>query len=1182
MADTIYRVSLAGLGFRSIQDAVSAAAIDIDNLYANQIPIDGNFIINVEDGIYAGFKILDGATNGLAGTPYRLIIKSADASAYIPVIDFNRSFSFNQLYESTIAGADIGNFNPNVSIESLRFQYFPIGIRAVSNCHNIKINKCVLANNRNAGIFVDNCENVQMLQNVVTNGDYGLIARLCKNIAIIHNTVFLNGSISNSPGKAQAAIWAQLAYDIGGGVGDTGKLHILGNIAWNTVGATLSLLRDDVERQAIISNYNDFIVGSDKFITIETRNIASAGGALQQTFIPNISRWKAIGFDDNSISEDPRFISPIVASAGRSRHIIDLTLFSDSPAKGIVPSFANDLDATATWLPSYVSSSDFSSDILGNNRLSNGTAAGANDAATGSGFFGSDVLASPIESGDNVDCGSEPLDEIKNKNLDLWFPKYKAGYFYSRDREYYLYAKKECRYIGELAVTKFIMPYRIDTKSPIYVKVNGREIDYLSYLDIVGDEIYLYHKDLTISTGDEELEIRYSIVQIEGGPARPYSRRKPNVSIDALLELKTRETYSIFKIKDGQTRYFLPKNYVAKGPVVVTDDSSYPTNPSFVTNREFAVSWNNKFQQAEIVFERNSNLVSNSNFEYSSNSLPMAWTASGVSIQSGVTPNYSIAGSTVCSLNWSGYIQQTFPITSGNSALSWYAYSPVQARGDVSLLFFDGHNRNLGHYSNQRFNTTTSWNRFFIKIGQENNSTGITGLGGYSQIELNRVDVPTNAKSVEISFHSNITGSILIDAVQFEHVDYPSYYHRSPYGFEMTVEFETSEDEYFIDYGKPMSSVVTTQNEGFLYIPEISAAAFDGPLNSSVTTLHEWKWPQGRKYILPWARTAGKDKLRKRPATRMHPHPQDTDYPIVPVIATPEVSAVELIPDVIIASQEDRNGVCFTISASDSLNNPFSDAYFTAWIIDARQRFPGWLFKKFYGAKEQLGQTVYGKLDNAGTCSLTWIPPSRNDVTIITNVPRPITKTTNGQNISIIKTKYAVSPEFNGNVVILNEQNNVINVETSITYGNYRCSFTDNQSIVTTEYPVKPGTIRVLLDNIELKETFISTPDSDQFYADYANGLIIVKGKVELLYIEYIPCYTFMDRTDPYKILVYHDKVFGTYEGQITVCHDTISTLYVDLLDYSLGLYKEYKFDLLTSNGLLNNSKLINKAYLEI
>ena len=1182
MADRTYRVSPAGAGYKTIQDAVLAAVIDIGTIYANQQPIDGNFIVDVEDGIYSGFKVTDGGTNGLAGTIYRLIIRSADPSSYIPVIDYNRSFSLDRFYGSSIAGADLGDFNPNITIENLRFQFFPLGIRAASNCHNIKINKCIVANNRNAGILVDNCDNVQILQNVVTNGDYGIVARLCKNVAIIHNTVFLNGSITNKPGKAEAAIWVQLGYDFGGGTGDSGKLHLIGNIAWNTTGATLSLLRDDVERQAIISNYNDFVIGSDRFITIETRNIASAGGSLQQTFIGNLVRWKAIGFDENSISEDPRFISSLVASAGRSRHILDLTLFTDSPVKGMVPSFFADADATSSWLPGYVSSSDFSSDILGNNRLAGGTSIGANDSPSGSGFFGSDVLASPILDGDNIDCGSEPLDEIRNKSLDLWFPKYKVGYFYSRDREYYLYSKKECRYIGELAVTKFIMPYRIDPKSPIYLKVNGREVEALTYLDIVGDEVYLYHKDLTISTGHEEVEIRYSIVQVEGGPARPVNRRKPNISIDSLLQLKTKETYSVFKVKDGHTRYFLPKTYIPKGPVVITDDSTYPTNPNFVTNREFAVSWDQRFQQAEIVFERNTNLVANSNFEYSSNSLPMAWTASGVSVRSGVTPTYSIAGSTVCSLDWSGYIQQSFPITSGNSNVSWYAASPVEAVGDVSLLFFDGHNRNLGYFSGQTFNTSKSWSRFFIRIGEENNSTGNLDQRQYPVIELGRVDIPTNAKSVEIAFHSNYTGSILLDAVQYEHTDYPSYYHKSPYGFEMTVEFETSEDEYFIDYGRPMASAVTTQNEGFLYIPELPASAFDGPASSSVTTLHEWKWPQGRKYIMPWARIAGKDKLRKRPLSRMHPYPQDTEYPIVPVIKTPEVSTVELIPDTVIANQSDRNGVSFTISASDSINNPFSDAYFTTWITDVRQRFPGWLFKKFYGAKEQLGQTVYGKLDNAGTCNITWIPPSTSDVSIITSVPRPVTKTTNGQNISIIKTKYSVSPEFNGNVIILNDQNKPINIETNITSGTYRCSFASNQSIVSTEYPIKPGTIRVILDNTELEETFVSTPDSDQFYVDYANGLIVVKGRIEMLYVEYVPCYTFIDRTDPYKILVYHDKVFGSYEGQIAVCHDTISTLYIDLLDYSVGLYKQYKFDVFSTNGLSSNTNIINKAYLEI
>jgi parallel beta-helix repeat protein len=1190
MADTIYRVTLSApggatsptIGYRSIQEAVDIASVDIVNKYLAGTPIDGNYIIEVEDGIYPSFKIRAGITTPLNGTTYRLIIRSADPTEYSPIVDFNRSFSVTVLSGSSVAGADIEEYNPNITIENIRFQFFPIGIRTLQGCHNIKINKCILANNRNAGIFINNSKNVQILQNVVTNGDYGIIARLCKNVAIIHNTVFLNGSVSNNTGTALAAIWAQLDYDFGNGVTDTGKLYLVGNIAWNTAGATLSLLKDDVERiGAIQSNYNDFVVGSDKFITIENRSSSSTSVPAEQIFLGALSNWKARGFDLNSISVDPGFISPIVNSPGRSRHVIDLNLFTDSPVRGIVPSFFDESAATAQWLPVYVDSQDFTSDILSRARLPGGTSAGANNQVSTSSFFGLDVLSSPIQS-DNLDCGTAPLAELENKSLDLWYPKYKAGYFYAEDREYYLYARKECRFIGELAVTKFILPFRVDTRAPVGLKVNGKEVEFSRYLDIIGDEIYLFHKDLNISNGNEEIEIRYTIVKLEGGPVPIRGRRRSLLSADSLQELKSKETYNIFKIKDGETRYFLPKTYIPKGPVVLTDDSIYPTNPSFITNKEFAVEWDKKFQQAEIIFHKNNNLCANSNFEYASSLLPIGWVASGVTVQSGSFPNYSLAGSRVCSIGWSGYVSQTFEVTSGNSVFSWYAYSNTPITGDISLSFYDGHQRDLGFVSVSNFVTTGSWQRFYLQIGDTIDSSGEVSIKDYPYVHINTVKPPTNSKSVEVSIHSAITGNIVLDATQYEHSNFPSYYNRTPYGFDITVEFETSEEDYYIDYGKPMASAVTTQNEGFLFIPEIPASAFDGPYSVYVTTLHEWKWADGRRYVMPWARIAGKDKLRKRPKNRFHPYPQDTEYPIVPSKLSNGIEKINIVPEVVIASQLETNGVAFSLSVLDKYNNPFSEAYYTAWISDSRQRFPGWLHKKFYGVKQQLGQTVYGKLDNNGLSSITWIPPSVSNIIVSTKVPSPLSTTTSGQNISIIKTKYPVNPEFNGNVIILNRDNVILNNNLNVITGKYRCNYANNQSIVTTEYPIKSGSIRVFLDSTELFETFVNNPNSDQFYVDYSNGLVFVKGKIANLYIEYIPSYVFIDKTDPYKIIVYHDKVFGGYDDQITICHDSIITLTIDVLDYTVNYYRQAKFDLICTNGLAGKDNAVNKTYLEI
>ena len=200
-----YTVSLT-TGYSSIQQAINNIRAELES---GEV-VEEDIIISVLDGTYPAFRIPDGCLMPLMGSVFRLIIKSA--GQYFPIIDFNRSDPSN------VIGADIGGANPNITIEGLKFQFFAVGIRFNLNSHNPKVTKCIVSNCRNVGIYIDQCANSQVIQSIVTNGDYGIVARLCKNIALVHNTVFLNGSISTVNGQSVSAIWCQLANDYGNGL----------------------------------------------------------------------------------------------------------------------------------------------------------------------------------------------------------------------------------------------------------------------------------------------------------------------------------------------------------------------------------------------------------------------------------------------------------------------------------------------------------------------------------------------------------------------------------------------------------------------------------------------------------------------------------------------------------------------------------------------------------------------------------------------------------------------------------------------------------------------------------------------------------------------------------------------------------------------------------------------------
>jgi hypothetical protein len=1132
----------------------------IVNELSSNPTIENDIEVFIGKGTYAGFRIPDGSLFPLFNTAYRLVIRGEPGE--MPTLDFNYS------EESATVGADIGSGNPNVRIEGIRIQYFPVGIRASINSHYPIVKNCIVTNNRNVGIFFDQVAQAQAIQNVVVNGDYGIVFRLTKSAIAIHNTIFMNGAISTSKGKSISCIWAELANDYGNGLTDSGSLHLLGNIGWNTSGRCLTLFTPDVERTgAIISNYNDWVVGDkEEFIVVEDNAFFS--GNVTRTVFKSLQEWKQLGFDSNSKSEDPKFISAVKVRSRRNGYALDLNLLPISPVLGMVPSYGY---TASSELPSYFDSTELKKDILNKNRSQAGTAAGANDKPSTSGFFGQDVFSDPLDVGTTKECGIDPFVNIIHKSIDLWYPSINKGYFYSNEREFYLYSKKETRDIGYLAHTEFVLPAKMSTKTSLDVQVAGVNVDSSSY-DLIGNRFILFHKDLPILVGDEEVTIRGDIATWNNASF---------VYSNVLYR---------FKINEGSTRFFLPESYAGEGPVVVTDDMSYPTDSDYISNREFCISFDHSKELSELVFANRTNQVLNSQFDYyDSNAVPAHWQSSGAAIVAGSVSLPPVAGGMVCSVEDGGYIRTFLPIDTGSHCFSFHVRSPGSGTLDYKIKYFDIGYDDLGSPETGSVDLTNSWNRYNISFSSPlSDFDTLVPAVPYPCTQLVSLTQPTRSAyvSIELSHTYNpaYTGSMYLDAVQYEKEVVPSLYHRKILYNELTVEFESSSDPAFIDTNQCLSPISTLVTDGFLYIPEVPASTYFGPSYPAITTLHEWRWPEGRKLIIPWSRTKGKDKLRKRPKGRFNLIPEVKPEIISPVCFTPKILDAYTQPSVPSSFVGDNVGVGFVIRIYDEDSNPCVLTPTTVQIYDINNKYPGALFIRKAGLKHALGTAISLQTDSSGSIVLTWIPPTEDAGLYRGPIPSPKTNSPSGQNnISAIETEHALSFENAANIVILDYNGNPLPTKATAPVGAfYTPIYEADASICQLVLPPVRGSINVIVDGVQFTESDINTIDSNQFFVDYEQSIVRIKGRVTNIYIEYIQSYILLNKNYPNLIMFYHDQIFDGYSGSITVGYDINIKLLVTCTDPSDGSSFVRLFDLVAQNQLSNRPEVFNPIAREI
>ncbi len=1166
-----YNYSISYSGYTTIQQAIDSITLEL----AASPTITSDIVIDVGPGTYAAIAIPRGALSALYGTSYRLIIRSS--GKYFPVIDAAISPS------ETYVGIDIDSANPNVTIEGLRIQNFSVGVRATNNSHSPIISKCIFNDNTNVNILIEQCSNTVISQCILTNGDYGIVTRLCKGIALLHNSVFLSGAI----GEANAGVWAQLANDYGGGVTDTGKLYLLGNIIWNMAGLAMLLFQEDLETSKVVSNFNDIVRTTENLIGVEKKAYVPSK-PRERRLIKSLSEWRDLRINSNpdgsildaqSISQDPKFLQAVKSKTKTNGLYLDLTVLSISPVLGIVPSFYIDTAAALLWLPSYADSELLAKDILRNDRMRVGTAAGANDRRSNAGYFGQDVFVTPRDLLASKSCDSDPIIDLIHKKLDLWAPSLRKGYFFSNERQYYLYAKKACRYIGECAVTFFDLPGILVSTKPIKILVSGIDVTDPRYIDVRGNQFVLYHYDLDIQDGTEELEIQGYIRAWEGSGF-----------------IYSAVVYR-FKISEGLTKFYLPPDYVSDGPVVITDDRSTATDTDELANREFKLVWDVKEQRTEIVFANYSNQFINAQFDKfigTEAPKPYSWQSYNTRAYSGDFVRYpSPMGDNYCQIGPAGHVAQMVPIDQDNYSVSWHSRvigaspdnSPYTDRsvfsGQYSIALYDHYYDSLGVTLTGEYllHNASGWIRNYLTIGSGMHTDVVQEVAYPMSYLGNLTNIPEESRYALIKFTNlDSSANLLLTATQYEKTDRPTIFHRKFRFTELTVEYETSKELNFIDTRQIISPVRNTFSQGFIHIPELPAGLYNGPGQSIVTTLNEIRWPAGRMFVMPWARLTGKDKLRNKVV--FNTVPEKHTQIIQPSHSEHLPYDIKILPSEIVARQGDKQGVGLQVICTATDGNPYALGKYLISVNEPMARFPGWLVKKFYGLNEQLTQQVVGSLENAGNTALFWIPP--DDLTVSHLGVVPSKKSTNSRQITSIELNYRADPTVHGNAIILDQNSNQINTKAATpTRTTYRPTYSQNFSSIALNYPPVPGTVKVQVDGVYLTETFLASPNSDQFFADPQSAKIVLKGRISEAIVEYVPSYVFVNNANPYRLQFYHDELFGSYTGSITIGYDALIDLSVAVYYPDTTNHISKNITVVAQNHLVSNYRYYNQLALE-
>ena len=568
--------------YTEVQDAISQLIFDQGSVEFTE---EHNIIIS-EDGIYAGFFIPE---NILKPTAINRLVIGA-ANNILLIID---ALKTQAITGSFINGCSIGSGTSYVTIRRMYFRGFQKGISTGPNCHNLIIEKNIVLDSENVGIWIYQSDQAQILNNIVFNAKYGIVTTLVKDVALVYNTVFNDQQASSS---TDTCVYIELQKDQGQGVLDHGKATLFNNLLFTIAGNTLMINQRDLTN--LQSNFNDLYSLNGNVAKIREE---LSDGSVAVTLVETLTDWRNVtsnnvDSDSYSISQDPVFI---VQNTDIANSSIDLNMLASSPCIAMGKEVCGD---PASELDDYIDDSLLCSDVLGNSRGSAPTI-GANEMAVAGGFFGATVESDPdLQNIDNVECviggvlsHIDAVTEQYQSSVSCWMPEVKSGFFFIREKPYYLYADKKAYTLDAIRQTVFTMPREI--RSPV-LYVSGKQVLTSSSFEIFGDKFVLKHKGLDITSEADVIAIH--------GKVRLWSSDHEKFTL--------RDVMYRFRIRDGIKRYIFPEDPKDAAPIVITDDTIRLLDSNSLLPYEFNTAMSP--EGVKLNFHQDSNLALNPQFEY--------------------------------------------------------------------------------------------------------------------------------------------------------------------------------------------------------------------------------------------------------------------------------------------------------------------------------------------------------------------------------------------------------------------------------------------------------------------------------------------------------------------------------------------------------------------------------------
>lgn len=1100
MDNKIYYVGVSKK-YASIQEAVDAVVIDIGyNTFSSQVEII------IDSGIYKNFYIP--SSSFLPTSLNRLIIRGEKQGEVI----IEGGESVGDSY-----GIKIESSNPYVTIKNIEIRNFYIGIYVDTGSDYCVIDGCLIKTCANAGVLARYNDNLSLYNNIILDGDFGVAAINIKNISIVHNTIFNSNKFATNRSEHQACLLLSMADNFGNGTLDTGTAWIRNNIFYNISQYAVIFYREDLGNELINSDYNDYVTNTDKLILVLEKGSSQAPEEFR-----SLQLFRSqFNIEMHGLSIDPEFI--VKAAGSNNYYQLDLSLLAHSPIKDQ----AQQLSPSPSSIPIWIDLSYVYSDFYGTSRpVSEKGSIGAVQS-----LYNLNIKNSPNDMPDYSKCISDPYQGIIDKfNDDLYYPVIKSGFFFIEEKKYYLYSNKQCYKLKDCAVSEFFIPGKFLAETiEIYNGVNKLSSD---SFDIKGNILSIWHSKI------EELnENTRFIVKCK---TRFYSNQK---------FLYSDVEYN-FIVKNGNLRILLPEPAVMNGaPVIITDDTASLYDTEENSHQTYSIIYNHIYDQYEIEFDKYKNLINNSAFWNRDNDKPLDWSQTNHVYLTGIADgNLPISSDKFVCLPFSGesnYIYQNIHTKNYSGELDSYRLS-FSAFGsgsiEVGLRSYDLNN-NLQSSKSIIGHLTNEFDRYALYIGEiENTVTGVNFINTIGSFVLKE-----NTSSIDIEFKS-INSNVYLDAIQLTKGSLDTRYKKKIDLNNWSIEYEGSESGFYNAKDLVLSPLFNYNLNGFISINNMEASRFDENAPSNASILNEYNWFYGRKYISPWGRLYGRDKLKEVPLDFNYELSGKGEFFYSPVTSIRQSKEIQIFPTYL-TSIQNGNGEYGHIQIYDEYENPMPNKPIEVYIYDTAGKYPGILESFEYGLCTFRGVGYSGKTDSAGMYHFKWTPPSSNDVSFISSI-----QGYSGNNY--IDTKYRISIKNYSNPTLTDLSGNNIELsETGYFSGRFYPVNQGKYNYVYLPYYPVYNSVYLYYNGIELSETKDLNPGNEEFYVIPLDKKIKMSknftGAVDLLMKR---SYVWVEPN--YGRRIFFDSDFASdHTGEYLVNHDSQIIISVVASD---TLYQEY------------------------